>query len=279
MKNFSSDASRLKLITNILVIGISIIGIINHDFRSRENSTFHILVMDIFSPIERGTLSMKESLVSFVDHYFNLVNVSKENLVLRKEIENLKGELFIQKETLLENERLKKMFQFAEELKLEKVLAQVTGWDTSNEFKVLRVNKGASDGIKVMSPVVTMNGLVGYVYSVSDSFADILTILDQNNRVDAIVSRTRTHGILEGLSGFTCRLKHVPKSHEVEIGDEILTAGLGNIYPKGIKIGSITRVDKTNISLTQDIDITPSVDFQKLEEVLILIDKEEEKRK
>ena len=121
----------------------------------------------------------------------------------------------------------------------------------------------------------SMNGLVGYVYRLTPNYADILTILDQNNRVDSIVARTRTHGIVEGISEFKCRLKYVNRTEKVEVGDEIITAGLGNIYPKGIKVGKITQIDKENYGITQSIVVTPSVNFHKLEEVVVLIEKEE----
>ena len=120
-----------------------------------------------------------------------------------------------------------------------------------------------------------MNGLVGYVYRLTPNYADILTILDQNNRVDSIVARTRTHGIVEGISEFKCRLKYVNRTERVEVGDEIITAGLGNIYPKGIKVGKITKIDKENYGITQSIVVTPSVNFHKLEEVVVLIEKTE----
>ena len=121
------------------------------------------------------------------------------------------------------------------------------------------------------SPVITRNGLVGYVFRLTPNYADVLTILDQNNRIDALVMETRTNGIVEGQSGFKCILKYVSRTEKLEIGQEIITAGLGEIYPKGIKVGKISKIDKENFGITQKVEIEPSVDFHKLEEVVVLL--------
>lgn len=258
---------------------IAILGITKHNFKKDEASLFESVVMETFAPLQRGTLSFKEQVSNFINHYIAIVNTSKENAELVGKVAVLENQIFELSEVQKENERLKQLLQFGKEIPREKVLAQVTGWDSSNEFKVLRINKGQDDGLKVMSPVITINGLVGYVYRLSSNYSDILTILDQNNRVDAIVSRTRSHGIVEGISSFKCRLKHVVRTENIEDGDEVVTAGLGNIYPKGIKIGIVSNVDKENFGMTQEIEITPAVDFHRLEEVVVLIETDDEKTK
>lgn len=122
-----------------------------------------------------------------------------------------------------------------------------------------------------MSPVITDQGLVGYIYRATPNYADVLTILDQNNRIDVVVERTRTHGIVEGVFNFKCALKYVMRNEPVEVGDKLITAGVGGIYPKGVKVGMITDISKENFGMTLSIEVVPSVDFDKLEEVLVLI--------
>ena len=102
------------------------------------------------------------------------------------------------------------------------------------------------------------------------NYTDILTIIDNNNKVDVVIDRTRTHGIIEGTSHMFCRMKYVPKSEEVFIGDVLVTAGLSLIYPKGIKVGQIVNIKLSAEDLTQEITVKPSVDFTKLEEVVVL---------
>lgn len=274
MKNFISESSRLKLINNAIVLVFALIGAAQHRYDVNEVSTFEGVMLEAFAPIQRGTLSLKERVSYFFDHYVMIVNTSKNNAKLVKQVQSLENTIFELKEVQKENERLKQLLQFGKDIDRQKVLAQVVGWDSSNEFKVLRINKGSNDGLKLLSPVITLNGLVGYVYRLSNNYSDILTILDQNNRVDSIIESTRSHGIVEGVSQFKCRLKYVIRTEEVKVGDDVLTAGLGNIYPKGIKIGTISDIDKEKFGITQSIEVTPAVDFNRLEEVVVLIPNE-----
>lgn len=262
------------MFNNLIVILISVYGVTQHRYSLNRTSWFERTMIELFAPLQRGTLSMKEKVAYFFDHYIMIVDTSKQNEELRKKLDEMDNEIFRLEEVQKENSRLKQLLQFGKDIPRKKVLAQVVGWDSSNEFKVLRINKGRSDGIKLMSPVITMTGLVGYVYRVTNNYSDILTILDQNNRVDAIVARTRSHGIVEGVSGFKCRLKYVIRTQEVQVGDEVLTAGLGQIYPKGIRVGTITDIDKENYGITQAIELTPAVDFNRLEEVVVLLEEE-----
>jgi rod shape-determining protein MreC len=197
-----------------------------------------------------------------------------ENNVLKKQISRLESDLTTMEEVRKENLRLKRLLSYSDEMSHQRVMAQVVGWDSANEFKVIRLNKGKKDGIKVMAPVITDHGLVGYVYRVTDNYADVLTILDQNNRVDVMIERTRTHGIVEGVFNFKCALKYIMRNETVEVGDKLITAGVGGIYPKGIKVGMITDIKKENFGMTLSIEVIPSVDFDKLEEVLVLIPSE-----
>ncbi len=235
-------------------------------------------MIEVLAPLQRGTLSLKESVAYTVDHYITIVNTSKENEELKKEVNLLQGEIFSLKEVRQENERLKQLLEFGKAIVRKKVLAQIVSWDSSNEFKVLRINKGEIHGLKLMSPVITTTGLVGYIYRLGANYSDILTILDQNNRVDSLVVRTRTHGIVEGDSGFTCHMKYVNRTEKLELEDIVITAGLGEIYPKGIKVGTISHIDKENFGITQKVEVRPSVDFHKLEEVVVLVDDGREKK-
>lgn len=274
MNRFTFDSSRWKLLCNFIVIVISLYGIATQKFTMKKTTIFEQALIELLAPIQKGTMSVKDSIAQTFSRYIFIVNTREENEKLKSELEEMQNKIFTLNEVQKENERLKQLLEFGKDIERKKVLAQVVSWDSSNEFKVLRINKGENHGLKLLSPVITQTGLVGYVYRVSPNYADILTILDQNNRVDAIVTRTRTHGILEGHSDFICQFKYVSRTEKLEIGDTIITAGLGEIYPKGIKVGAISQIDKENFGITQKIEVTPSVDFDKLEEVVVLLDHE-----
>ncbi len=266
-----NESSKTKIVNNLIVAVLAVYGISQKRFDLNEPTLFHQLVTEVISPVQEGLANSKKSLSSFWDNYLLIVNTSKENNVLKKQISRLESDLSTMEEVRKENLRLKRLLSYSDEMAHQRVLAQVVGWDSANEFKVIRLNKGKLHGIKVMAPVITDHGLVGYVYRVTDNYADVLTILDQNNRVDVMVERTRTHGIVEGVFNFKCALKYIMRNEPVEVGDKLITAGVGGIYPKGVKVGMITDIVKENFGMTLSIEVVPSVDFDKLEEVLVLI--------
>lgn len=264
---------RLKVGIHIIVMALSLFVIARRDTAHQKTSMFENLMVDAFAPTQRSVFFLKDRISSFFTHYTLNVNASKENVQLDKKIKELENKIFIYDEVARENRRLKALLKFGEEIGKDKVLAQIVAWDASSDFKVLRVNKGSRDGIKLQSPVVTSEGLVGYVFKLTKHFAEIITILDPNNRVDAIVQRIRSHGIIEGYSKGRCVMKYVTRTEPVILNDLILTSGLGNIYPKGLKVGYVSRIEKESYGITQHIEINPSVNFGRLEEVIILVSK------
>ncbi|MBF0205615.1 MAG: rod shape-determining protein MreC [Oligoflexia bacterium] len=264
---------RIKLVLNVLVLAISLYVAAKKDFSTENLTFFQQMVISATAPMQQMIVNARGAVLFFLRHYILIVNASIENDTLKGRIQELEYAIFQLGEVKRENQRLKELLKFGEEVPREKVLAQVVGLDASSEFKVLRINKGLRDGIKLKSTVVTSLGLVGYVYRVGDYFSDILTILDPNGRIDGIVARTRSHGIVQGFTNSKCIMKYVTRTEPVLVGDELITAGLGNIYPKGLRIGTISSIGKESYGITQKIEIVPSVNFRKLEEVIVLINK------
>jgi rod shape-determining protein MreC len=132
------------------------------------------------------------------------------------------------------------------------------------------VNKGEKDGAAKDMAVVTSEGVVGRVIEVSLHTAKVLLITDPNSGMDVIVQRSRTQGIMEGKVEEVCVLKYVQKNEDVQVGDKVITSGLGGIFPKGLMTGTVTKVERKRPGIFQYIEVTPSVDFSRLEEVLIL---------
>lgn len=270
--NFAeSQSQKLKIVINILVLGAALYGFSGRNAPFTHTTPFERAMVDYLGPLQRSVTNIQLSVADFFEHYLMNVTVSKENVELKKQVGELSNELFSYQEVLKENKRLKDLLQFGEEIQKKKVLAQIVAWDGSSDFKVLRINKGEKDGVKVLSTVVTADGVVGYIYRVTKHFADILTILDPNNRVDGIIERTRSHGILEGYGNNRCIMKYVTQSEPVILGDHVLTSGLGNIYPKGLIIGKISKIERESYGVTQFIEVRPTVDFSRLEEVIVLV--------
>ena len=122
-------------------------------------------------------------------------------------------------------------------------------------------------------PVVANEGLVGQIRSVSGVSADVLLTIDPESHVDVVVGESRARGRLEGLGErdrYLCRIQFDRPDDEVAVGDEVFTSGLGKKFPAQILIGTISKISDQELGLHQEGEVTPSVDFTRLEEVLIL---------
>jgi rod shape-determining protein MreC len=148
--------------------------------------------------------------------------------------------------------------------------AEVVGEDPSSWFRTIIINKGSEDQIARGMGVVTEEGIVGQVSKVSAKLAQVLLIVDYSSNVDTLLRRTRAKGILEGKAEGICQLKYLSRLEDVKVGDEVVTSGIGGIFPKGLVVGVVKSVEKKSYGMFQKVLVTPKVDFGKLEEVLVL---------
>lgn len=270
---------RQKAVLNIIVLLIAFVCIAKRSRTLDETSAFENLLIDNVAPIQTSVTSIRTEITDFFDHYVTNIRASKKNVELTRRVSELESQIANFKEVSRENKRLKDLLQFGAGVDYKKILAQVVAWDASSDFRVIRINKGLADGVRLQSPVITSDGLVGYIYRLTDHFADILTVLDSNNRVDGLVQRIRAHGIVEGFNNEKSIMKYVSRAEPIILGDLVITSGLGNIYPKGIRVGKVSRIERESYGITQNVEITPAVDFGRLEEVVILVAEGDEQKK
>ncbi|MBC7429676.1 MAG: rod shape-determining protein MreC [Bacteriovorax sp.] len=261
---------------NSVILAIALYGMSQRDYVFQKTSIAERVIIDLMAPVQSFTTGIQEGISSYVEHYVANLNASKENKTLKNKIADLQNEVFSYQEAVKESDRLRELINYGDQLERKKIVARVVSWDSADDYKVVRINKGAKNGIKLQSVVTSAEGLVGYVWRLTDHFADVITILDANNRVDGVVERLRSHGVVEGYSRGRCIMKYVNRIEPIILNDTVLTAGLGNVYPKGLKIGYISRIERESYGITQHVEITPLVNFSKLEEVLVLVQEQEE---
>ncbi len=149
-------------------------------------------------------------------------------------------------------------------------LTQVIGQDPSNLVYYIVVDQGRQDGIQVGMPAVTPIGLVGRVTEVGSHWARILLIVDPSSSVNAVIQSSRATGVIQGQFGRSLVMRYLPQGDSVHVGDLVLTSGIGGSFPKRLVIGQITRVNKRDTDLFQEAVVRPSVDFNRLEFVLVI---------
>ncbi len=276
MKLVDNEERRTKIVINTVVLALAFFGLSRREYVFERTSVAERIIIDLMAPVQSGVMSFQRGIGNYFDHYLLNINASKENKSLKTKILDLQNEIFGYQEKIKESERIRELVKYGEELDRKKIIARVVSWDSADDYKVVRINRGVKDGVTIQSVVTSSEGLVGYVWRLTDHFADVITILDANNRVDGVVERLRSHGIIEGYNRGKCIMKYVNRTEPIILNDIVLTAGLGNVYPRGLKVGYISRIERESYGITQHIEITPYVNFSKLEEVIVLVQNEEE---
>lgn len=202
-------------------------------------------------------------LVEIVSFYPDYKKMQKEMGILRFKMNQLR-------EQRIENIRLRKILRLKEKETFNFVSAQVIGKEPSNWFNCLIINKGSNEGICINQPVMTFFGLIGKVIEVTPEVAKVLLISDVNSRVVAQVQRTREEGILEGIGRGLCQLKYLNADAQVKVGDVVITAGVGGVYPKGLIIGKISSIRDERGGMYKNCTVKPEKSLFGLEEVLCL---------
>ena len=203
--------------------------------------------------------------------YLNLLNIKKENARLKNELSEMKTKLNLFNESIIENERLKTILDFQKNTKMTLVPAQVIGRDLLPDHKTITINKGTKHGLKHLQAVLTVTGAVGYIFKPTERTSHVMLITDRYSVVDAVIQKTRAHGILEGTSKDSGILQYIDRTEDVKPGDLIVTGGIDNIFPKGFPLGVVTDVERKTKSATLAVDIKPIVDSNKIEEVFVVL--------
>jgi rod shape-determining protein MreC len=235
----------------------------------REASWVERLLWRVSSPVQQPITAAILWVRGVGTRYFFLTGVQEENEALRRKISELQEENHRLREALLTADRVQRLMALQSENSLTGTVARVFARDPSNFFKTLLVNKGEDEGIAKDMVVLTADGVVGRVIEVSATVAKVLQITDPNSAVDVMIQRSRCQGIMEGKREDLCVLKYIQKNEDVQVGDLVMTSGLGGIFPKGLRVGTVTHVDRKRPGIFQHIEVKPSVDFSRLEEVLI----------
>ncbi len=199
-----------------------------------------------------------------------LSRMRHENHILREQNLRISLELLELREARMENLRLRELLDFRTKAEGTYLVAKVIARDPNRVLNTVLLDLGAAAGVAKRMPVVTADGLVGRVLEVHPRTSVVQLLLDRNCRVSAIVQRSeRTSGIVTCENG-SFFLRHVSVRSEVSEGDRIISSGLGGVFPRGLFIGTVTRVGEPDQALFREVQLIPGVDFFNLEEVFVL---------
>lgn len=229
---------------------------------------------DFISPFQKLVTTVAGSVGDTVHGITSWRKLEEENRALRQQISDLTQANTQLEEYRLENQRLRQLLGFRDQAagRYQTVAARVIARDPSNWFRTLIIDRGQAQGIKKDMAVVTYEGLVGRVIGVTANTAEVLLIVDQEGAAGAMLQVSRTPGIVRGGapgSGYL-EMVHIPSNATIQPNDVVITSGLGGVFPKGLRIGYVEKVEPEAGGLMTKAILKPYVDFDRLEEVLVI---------
>ena len=276
---FKINVSKKLLVivaTTILILTISL------TVQPKENPNFfEKCINTVFLPIQQVIKWPFNKMENSIDFFVNMKNLAEENERLNKENIELKERVRQLEIDGIENSQLRNMLNLTKKYETSNaIVAEVISMDSSIWFDVFTINKGEKDGIKNNMTVLTPQGLVGKVTQTFSTTAQVTSILDVNNAVSARLTKTgdliTTKGDMNLVDKRLLKLKYVTSDVNLAEGDVVETSGMGGIYPKGIFIGTISKVEQDSKTMKTYAVLEPGVDFNKISEVLVISNMEGE---
>ena len=269
-----------KLAATVIVLSVAFLGIIIYTINNDQKNAISSGVGSAINPLQKVVYSINNKIKGSLDFLLNFSKIKQENEELTKENIELENKLLEYDKLKEENDRLREVLNFKNSKdNYSYVGTNIIGYSGESFSNGYIIDKGENDGILKGMVVISDKGLVGQVTSTGSNWAIVESLLNENIAVSVMVNSTReTTGILEGYvtrsnSGLT-KVTNLPLDSEIKEGDVIVTSGLGQIYPKEIRIGEVISVESDEIKSMKTAIVKPYVDFDKLEDLFIIIPNE-----
>jgi rod shape-determining protein MreC len=257
----------LALLGSLLVVCLVLLTL---QSRGRSSRAADVVAV-VTTPVQTVLARANRTAFGLWSTYLDWKNVRAENVRLRDEIRGLRVSGLVVTETAEENRRLRRLLALREQLPLETLPGEVIAREWGGWVRSLTVNRGREDKVARMTAVISPDGLIGRVVDVRPGAAIVQVLTDPTSTVGAHVVRTRTPGIVEGEPRGTIRFKYMARDGAgLQVGDLIVTAGQGGVFPRGIPIGRVRAIDDRGSALFHYATLEPIVDFARIDEVLLL---------
>jgi rod shape-determining protein MreC len=264
-----------EIILCVLLLTLPVIFLYSNVKDPSDINAFDRVILKISAPIQQASVAVFQRILAVWKDYIYLVNLREENKKLRRENKVLRANNRILSAWASRGRKLERLLRFKRESPAEMVAAKVIGRSVSPYFRVvrLRLDRG-SDLVKPGMPVVVPEGVVGRVHRTFGSYSDVLLSVDPSSRIDVVDRRTGARGVLKGSGGqkeYTARIDYLLRQDEVNVGDAIITSGMGGRFPKDLPVGKVVKVLKKTYGLYQKVIVKPAVDFSKLTRVMVVV--------
>ena len=268
-----------KLAVTIIVLSVAFLGIILFSVKNGSNN-ISSGIGSVVSPLQKIVYKVNDKIKDSLDFFVNFSKVKQENEELKIKNSELENKMVEYNTLKYENERLREVLNFTKNKNnYDYVGTNIIGYSGGSISDGYVIDKGTNDGIEKDMILINYQGLVGKVIRSESNYSIVETILNENMAVSVMVDSTReTTGILRGYSNKNddelVKVYNLPIDSKIKEGDVILTSGLGMIYPKEIRVGEVVSVETDNVMVMKNALVKPYVDFNKLEELFVVVPKD-----
>ena len=269
---FKGKAFKVLVAVVVVIIGL----LIGNAASGRNLSLPSDWLGNLTSPFQNFASAVKGGFSGIGTYFTDKTATTAENEALKAQIAQLQQQLADYEQLKRENDQLKEIVGITEQREdLKMIGATVISGDGGEYYGMFTINKGSKDGIKEKDAVVTTAGVVGYVSEVSYNHCKVTTLLSPDCNIGGYDIVSGDFGVLTGDSELAAtglfKLAYLPKGSLIAVGNIVVTSGLGGIFPQGFVAGVVQRVTADEQGLAMDAVLTPSADFSKLKEVLVVI--------
>lgn len=263
----------------LVIATIASLVMLSTTVKVRENLFFfEKAVSYVYVPIQKGLSYIEYNISNTLLYFNNAKALSIENENLKNKIAQLEEENRSLISFAQENERLKEFLDISDKYdKYDKVTCKIIAKDTGNWFNTFTIDKGLNNGIKPNMTVMTPKGLVGQTISSTPTSSKVMAIIDARSSVSVRLTKQRNFMIVRGdltlKEQGLVKMNYIPTEVIINQGDSIQTSGIGGIFPEGIMIGRIIRIENDKTRLMRYAIVQPEIDFKRLEEVVVLKNK------
>jgi rod shape-determining protein MreC len=235
-----------------------------------QRSLLEDAIMSLMSPFLKAAGWAGQGVSGTWRSYVGLRGFERENRRLQEQADALALKAQVAEESRQELARLRELLDLRDSVPWTTVAARVIARGVDGSARIVTLDRGSRDGVRLNQPVLTARGIVGRVIEAAPGACKVQSILDPNSGVAGLIQRTRVQGMVVGAGERGCRMEYVSELSNVEVGDVVVTSGLDQIYPKGYTIGVVASIGEGE-GLTKLVELRPEVDFRRLEEVLVVM--------
>jgi len=229
------------------------------------------VLLEVAVPVQAALSAPFDFVRGLFRRYVALTDLRAENQQLRGRLAQLQEENLQYREALIQSERLERIDKMRGESGLPMLPAEVASRELSPWYRSLLIDRGRTNDVHAGMPALTEDGVVGLVTAASPHAARVMLLLDRQSAVDALVQRSRARGIVRGLGTDELEFEFTLGNAEVQVGDTVITSGLGGVYPKGLRIGEVVSATTEGSRLLQRARVRPAVDFGRLEQLFVVL--------